>query len=71
MTGTVPPVPPVKEKRLLSVTVPPDRSTELKEIEKEIERIEMELEKVKKVNKKQKMRRGIEPMRENGVIWKS
>ena len=47
VTGTVPPVTPNKEKRLLDVKVPPDRSTELKQMEKEIEWIEMELGKFK------------------------
>ena len=49
VTGTVPPVPPNKEKRLLNVPVPPDRSNEMKEMENEIKRIKMELEKFQKV----------------------
>ena len=45
VSEAVPPIQPNREKRLISVTVPPDRSKELKVIEKEIRRIEMELKK--------------------------
>ena len=78
------------------MTVPPDRSKELKVIEKEIRRIEMELKKFQECSKKQtevstvpnnyelkkssrinrpgkstKARRGVEPVGQNRVIWKS
>ena len=53
VTGAVPPAPPTKEKRLFNVTVPPNRSNEMKDIENEIRRIEMELQKFPKVSKKQ------------------
>ena len=39
VSEAVPPIQPNREKRLIIVTVPPDRSKELKVIEKEIRRI--------------------------------
>ena len=52
VSEAVPPIQPNREKRLLSVTVPPNRSKELKVIENEIRRIEMELKKFQKCSKK-------------------
>ena len=43
-------VPTVTEKRLHSLTVPPDRSGELEELRNEIKRIEIEMKRLKKAD---------------------
>ena len=92
------------EKRLQSVTVPPDRSGELEGLQNEIEKIKLEMQRLKKADKLEvkvkirtvppknhhrlkmstrkasrpekslgvpKIRRGVKPLGENGVIWKA